>query len=100
MNTILHAQLATQLDAGQEIIFFHDGLVIFMQEHSSEGFEFDIGEREDNETTNHFDGGFFDGTASDAIVFATELAEDINVQFAEVIAANMAHERDENRGIA
>lgn len=100
MNTQLHAQLATLLDAGQEIIFFHEGLVIFMQEHSEEGFEFDIGERESEDTTNHFDGGFFDGTASDAIVFATELAEDINVQFAEVIAANTAHERDENRGIA
>jgi len=77
MNTKLHTALAQQLGAGQEIIFFHEGLVVFIQPRSEYGFEYDIGEREDNETTNHFDGGFFGGSASDAIQSAMEMAEDI-----------------------
>ncbi len=77
MNNNLHIALATQLDDVQETIFFYNGFVCFIQDHSTETWEFDIGRREDNEETTHIDGGFFDGTASDAIAFVVDMANDI-----------------------
>ncbi len=75
MNKNLHVALAQQLDDVQETIFFYNGLVCFIQDHSTETWEFDIGRREDNEETTHIDGGVFDGTASDAIAFVIKLAD-------------------------
>ncbi len=78
MNKNLHVALAQQLDDVQETIFFYNGFVCFIQDHSTETWEFDIGRREDNEETTHIDGGFFDGTASDAIREVCQLADDIS----------------------
>ena len=100
MNKQLHTALAAQLTTENEISFMYAGLIIYVHDHSTEGWEFDIGERDSEEETNHLDGGCFSGTAYDVIQSIVEQADDLRVEFAEVIAANLAHERDENRGVA
>ncbi len=74
MNEKLHVALAVQLDTENEVSFMYHGLIVYVQDHSTEGWEFDIGVRNDNESTEHFDGGCFFGTASDAIDFACTVA--------------------------
>jgi len=76
MNEKLHVALAVQLDTEKEISFMYRGLTIYVHDHSTEGWEFDVGERIGEEESEHLDGGFYDGTASDVIDFACTIADD------------------------